>query len=51
MLRGSRCPALRGGGALPYPVALLFALRTWSWWAAYLRTGMGPVSLKATPKI
>jgi hypothetical protein len=38
MLRGSRPPALRGGGAVPHPVALLFALRTWSWWVAYLRT-------------
>jgi hypothetical protein len=50
MLRGSRFPTLRGGGAAPHPVALLFALRTWSWWVMYLRTDMGPVSLKTTPK-
>jgi hypothetical protein len=49
-LRGSRPPTLRGGGALPHPVALLFALRTWSWWAVYLRTGTDPVLLKATLK-
>jgi hypothetical protein len=46
----SRPPALRGGGAVPRPVALLFVLRAWLWWAVYLRTGTGLVSLKATLK-
>jgi hypothetical protein len=45
-----RLSTLRGGGAVHRPVALLFALRTWSWWAVYLRTGTRSMSLKATPK-
>jgi hypothetical protein len=50
MLRVFRPPTLGGGGAVPCPMALLFALRTWSWWAAHLRTATGPVSLKDTLK-
>jgi hypothetical protein len=47
---GLRPSALRGGGAVHSPVALLFALKTWPWWASWFRTSTGPVSLKATPK-
>jgi hypothetical protein len=47
---GLRSFALRDGGAVHHPVALLFALRTWPWQAVWFRTGMGPVSLKATLK-
>jgi hypothetical protein len=47
---GLRSFTLRGGGAIHHPVALLFALRTWPWQAAWFRTGMGPVPLKGTLK-
>jgi hypothetical protein len=47
---GHRPSALRSGGAVPHPVALLFAFRKWPWQAAWFRTCTGPVSFKATPK-
>jgi hypothetical protein len=42
---GLKLSALRDGGAVHRPVALLFALRMWPQWAAWFRT-----SLKAIPK-
>jgi hypothetical protein len=47
---GLRPSTLRGGGAVHHLVSLLFAPRTWPWWAAWFRTCTGPVSLKATLK-
>jgi hypothetical protein len=50
MVGGLKPSTLRGGGAVHHPVALLFALRTWPWQAAWFRKYTGSVSLKATLK-
>jgi hypothetical protein len=49
-VKGLRPSALRDGGAVHHPVALLFAFRTWPRWAAWFRTCTGTVTLKAILK-